>query len=152
MKIYTKGFTALELIIVIAIIGILTIVVLVPFSDFRAKQILNSETKLVESLIQEARSKTLASENDNQFGLYFESGQVTRFTGSDYVAGNADNKVFALHNLVELETVGLTDNELIFDKISGQASEAGSITISLVADGASSRTILVNESGVVSLN
>lgn len=152
MTVFKKGFTLIEILIVIAIIGILATVLLVPFSEFRSKQILDGQTRLVENLIQESRSKTLASQDDNQFGLYFESGQVTTFTGNDYAPGQAGNAVYTLSDAVRLTPVGFTDNELYFDKINGKASDVGSIDVYLVSDPTVKKTILVNGSGIISVN
>ena len=134
---------------VFVIISILTALVLIPFSDFRNSQILDSEAKVVESFISEARSKTLASQNDNHFGVYFESDRVVLFAGDTYDELDPENKEWTLSEAVSLSVSGLSNDQVIFSRLTGKASQAGSVTVSLVSDVSQSKTVNISSAGIL---
>ena len=74
-----KGFSVVEIIIVIAVGIILVAVIASAFSGFRDSQALNSTVEEVVASINKARSESLASKNFLQHGIHFETNQVVVF-------------------------------------------------------------------------
>ena len=117
----SKGFTLIELIIVIAIIVIVAGILVSPFSAFRRNQILKAETENVLSLINKARSQTLASKNDSNYGVYFTATSVVLFPGNTYDPNNQNNEVVDLNEAVTIETIDLLGSvdEVVFNRLIG---------------------------------
>lgn len=149
-----RGFTLLEIVIVIAIISILAAIVVSPFMEFRRSQILAGDAGNIHALLNQARSHTLAAKNNTQYGVHFASSTVVMFAGGSYVPGDPDNVSVALDSLVEISGIDLNNgsSEVVFARLSGEASTSGSITLSLVPDENQSKVITINPSGVISLD
>src|SRR3990167_9873510 len=79
-----KGFTVIELLIVVTIMALLIAVVLPGFSSFRKSQILSNSSEEIRSSLSRARSETLASVSSSEYGVHFDSDQVVIFKGTIY--------------------------------------------------------------------
>ena len=94
MKSFQTGYSAIQLIVTIAIIGILLGVVSVPFLKFRQQQALENTTDGLVSVLGEARAKTLAGYDNTSYGVHIEAAQFVLFTGTTYNANASTNKTF----------------------------------------------------------
>ena len=147
-----RGFTIMEIIAVIAITVLIMGIVIVSFRSLNERSILDGAVNESLSALSDARSSTLASVGGTQYGVHFESGSVTIFTGATYSAGAPANREIILSPLVEVSAIALVGGgvNVVFERLTGATSESGTITVQLVDDPASSRTIVIESTGISS--
>jgi len=149
---YQKGITLWEILLAIAIVGILAVLVLPGFSKIRKIQILKSTTEDIVSVIGQARSQTLASLNSSAYGVHFETNRVILFTGTSFSSGATSNQITNLISPATISSISLSDSgaDLYFNRLSGLPSATGTIILSLPS--VSLKTITISASGSVSAN
>ncbi|OHA56908.1 MAG: hypothetical protein A2114_00370 [Candidatus Vogelbacteria bacterium GWA1_51_14] len=146
-----RGFTVFEIVIAVAIIAIVATIILGQAGVFRRQAALAGEAERLLTILERARTETLASKDSLNYGVYFEVGAVTIFSGSAYVAGATGNEVISLDSSVEIIAIDFTDNQVVFERLTGVASNSGSITLALAADNTKIKQIAVGASGIGSL-
>jgi prepilin-type N-terminal cleavage/methylation domain-containing protein len=151
---YKKGITLMELIIVIAIIGILSTLVFSSLSETKNNQILKSTVEDVVSVIDKARSQTLASLNLTTYGVHFESNKIVLFSGTTYNTDNASNEVIDISSPANISNISFAGGatEFYFNRLSGVPSKTGNITISISSNANLVKTITISSTGGVSVN
>jgi len=157
-KIKTKGFTFIELLIVIAILGILTAGSISIFVFFQKRSQLNSDAEKIVNVLRLAQSKTLASDSLSQYGVYFDESvsphQYVLFQGSSFAGRNPSfDKMYGLSSKVEFYDINLSgSNEIVFERITGIANNPGNVSIRLIKETGKTETVYVEESGNIGLN
>ena len=152
-----KGFTLLEIILVVLIMSIIAVIIVRSLSLFNRNISLKSDVAKIASLVYKARTDTLADRGGMQYGIHFESGKVVLFQGSSYSSGAATNQNYSLNRSVSISAISLTGggNEVIFQKLTGVTAEPGSITISSngagTGAGTTVNTISISSNGIVSV-
>lgn len=148
---YTKkGFTTMEILVVLAVLSFIVAITFSSLSDFRNKSALKSSTQTALSVLQNARQKTLSSENLSQYGVHIDNSDLTLFTGSSYSQGLSSNIVYSIDSNIEV-TYSLNGggSDIVFDRLTGQTSNYGTITFSLSSDNTKYKTITINNMGSV---
>jgi len=148
------GFTLLEVIIVLCIITIISSVTLVSLSGVGSKQSLDKSGLLVMSLLEQARSETLASKNSSEYGVHFDANQVVLFKGTVYSAGDSSNIILPLDSKVTLSNITLQGggSEAVFQRLTGSAYNPGTLRISLISNSSVYKTITINSTGIIDIN
>lgn len=148
----SSGFTALELLIVIAIMAILLAVIVPSFLNFRRSSLLNTETQQLVTMINRARLLSVSSKNDDRFGIHLEAGKVVLFQGATYATSSPTNEVHAFDPALTLSSVAINGggSELLFEKVTGATSQNATTTL-LVTGTTASTTVLVLPTGVVTI-
>lgn len=146
---HQKGFTILEILIVVAILAILTSISLAAFVSYRKSQALKADTENVAGLLAQARSQTVSSKNASAYGVHFTSGSATLFTAPTYSAGAASNVVYTLTpgNALTTTLPGGT-SALLFNRITGETNQSGTIEVKITSETASS-TISIYKTGTI---
>ena len=67
----SQGVTALELLMVVAIMAILAAIVISPFAQFRNSKVLDTAGENALSILARARGNTLSSKNSYQYRVHF---------------------------------------------------------------------------------
>src|SRR3989338_1858249 len=93
---FKKGITAVELLVVIVVLGIIFSVALSQFSKFRENQVLKTAVNDVLSSLNKARSQTLSSLNSSEYGVHFQSDRVIIFKGAVFSAEDPDNETISI--------------------------------------------------------
>ncbi|MFA6257078.1 MAG: prepilin-type N-terminal cleavage/methylation domain-containing protein [Candidatus Paceibacterota bacterium] len=132
---HTRGLTIVEILVVLAVLGIILAVITPPFSKSREKQLVNTAVGDTLSSLSKARAETLASKDSSSYGVHFESGAVIIFKGTSYSAGAGDNEeisILAPANISNVTLGGTSggSGDLYFKRISGEPNKAGTVTIS----------------------
>ncbi len=151
MKNFQSGITIAEVVIIIAIVAILAVISIGPLSAFRQKQALQNTTNAVVSILNEARTKTLAGYDDTSYGVHIESGKITLFTGTSYSSSTSTNENFFVESPVTLSwSLAGSASEILFTRLTGTTNQYGTITLTLPSG--STRTITITQTGSVTRN
>lgn len=151
---YKKGITAMEILVVIGVLGLIFAIVLPQFSKMRENQVLKSAVGDVLSSFNKARSETLASVDSSSFGVHLQSDKVIIFKGTVYVVNDVNNEtteIVAPASISNVTLGGVSGNsgDLYFNRLSGTPSATGTVTVSTSSR---SKIITISAIGVVSSN
>lgn len=146
---HDRGFTLIEILIALGIGLVLTTVVLSVFMNFRSYQALDKDVGLIVEVIRQAKSLTLNSKNSSQYGVHFESGSITIFTGASYSSTSPTNLVHTFNSGVSATTT-LTGSvrDIVFKRLSGETDNNGTIVLSSQFS-TTTKTITVYKTGLV---
>jgi prepilin-type N-terminal cleavage/methylation domain-containing protein len=149
-----KGLTVIEILIAIAVLGIIIATALPQFSKFRENQVIKSAENDILSSINKAKSQTLASLDSSSYGVRFESDKVIIFKGTVYSEADPNNETINLVSPAVLTNVTLlgvsgTTGELYFSRLSGMPSKSGTLTLATTNY---TKTITISATGTTSVN
>ncbi|MEX2013760.1 MAG: prepilin-type N-terminal cleavage/methylation domain-containing protein [Parcubacteria group bacterium] len=149
-----KGFTIIEILVALAILGLVIVVTTSSFSRLNSSQALEKSASLITSTLSQARSISLSSKDNSQYGVHFSLTELVIFKGDDYVPLASDNIRVALNPAVEIREVALSGggSNVIFWRLSGKAASSGTVTVSLVSDPSLTKTISIYETGLSEIN
>jgi|SRR3989344_52070 len=149
-----RGITALELLVVVAIMALLMVVVSTPFVEFRHNKILDTVTENILSVLSKARGNTLASKDAYQYGVHFENTQVVLFRGAIYNSSDMANEISLLDEALEISSISLIGGgaDVLFDRLTGKTSQGGTIVVRVKSNTSKTKTITVNGTGIASVN
>ena len=150
----TAGFTLIELILVIAIIAIMATIAALSFSGFHSGQAVPNTVNEATALLNEARSRTLAGDSGNQYGVHIQSDRVVLFTGTSYSSTSTTNKVILNDSTVTSASTTLQGggSEVIFNKLTGETSDYGYFVVKQNSSTKIQKTITISQTGLVSSN
>lgn len=142
----------MEILIVVAVLGILFAVTLPQFSRIRENQVLKNGVENILSSINKARSQTLASLESLAYGVRFESDRVIIFRGNSFSESDPNNETVSITAPASISDVDLggvsgSVGEFYFNRLSGSPSKSGTVTISTSNY---SKVITVSAAGVAS--
>lgn len=141
------GFTLVEIIVVIAILGVIATISVAAFVNMNKSSMLRAARDEVYGALSFARERTLASENDMVYGVHLSTSSVTRFEGNTYTAGSASNVVYSFGAMVSATSTLITQNpNIIFRRLTGVPSATGTI---FIYNGESTTTVQIHGSGLV---
>ncbi len=154
---YKKGIGAIEILISIAILSIVTAVVLPSLSSFKNHQVLVNTAEDIISLLNKARTETLASKNSNYYSVHFETNRAVLFTGGVFNNGDSNNYVVNFDSAVSIPSTGGINlsgggADVIFTRLSGDTNQNGNIVIQLNSDNNQKKIITIKKTGVSSSN
>ncbi len=145
------GFTVIEVLIAIAIVGVLSSLSVAYFNSFLARNELKNESLKIVDMLRRARGQAMAGQDDSQWGVHFETGKYVLFRGSSYSAGDSFNEEITLPAVLTISAITLngSGSEVIFSKIRGETSQYGTTTIS--NDINESKNIVINSVGNIEI-
>lgn len=149
-----KGFTLLEIIIVLAILAIAITIVGFSFSSLRSSQELNNSVEEAVSLLNTARSKTISSEAASQYGVHFETSRMVLFKGGVFSDSDPNNQVFTLSALIEISSISLRNGSVdaVFDRLTGKTDDYGVITFRVKANFGKTKIIEIKSTGIINVS
>ena len=144
-----RGFTLLELLIVVSVLLVLVSIVVSPFSSFRNRSLLNIEVENITTLINNARSKTLSSYNDSEYGVHFEANRVVFFKGTSFVEPDVNNIEIVFNTAIYISDISLVGggSNLVFNRLTGKTDENGTITVALTSASTTNNVISIYATG-----
>lgn len=146
-----NGFTLLEIILGLAVIAIISGILLSAFASFREAGQLTEAHSSIIGILKDARSRTLASKNNSNYGAHFEETKTVLFKGSAYSSSDTSNETYLLPAGIKISSVDLTGGavDTVFTRLLGTTTASGSVTISSRHNGGQSKTITILSTGVV---
>jgi prepilin-type N-terminal cleavage/methylation domain-containing protein len=147
---FKKGFTIIEILIVVSIIAILASIFVGAFVTFRRSATLDRDTETVVENLRKARTQTLTSQDGAAYGIHFASTTVTLFTAPTYTLGLSTNQVYDLNTTDTVLALSLTGGgtDVIFARLTGETSQNGTITLSSTS-ASTTRIITVYKTGLI---
>ena len=148
-----RGVSLVELLVVIAILAILSVMTFQTFLKLNSTKAIETDAFRVLLELQEARSLTVSSKNAHQYGVHFATTSVTLFEGASFDSASSTNVTTALNSAVVVASTTFTGAgvDVIFQRLTGETSESGTVTLSLVAASSTSKTITIYKTGVAEL-
>lgn len=145
-----RGFTIVELIVVLSLIGVVFIVTMVAWSGLSTRALSEEIEQEIVSLIQLAREKTLSRQNGASYGVHFTSSTVTVFPGSTFADGATSNTAYALPANFEIGVTNLRGGgvDIFFLPFSGTTNQDGAVRLDHTTSDIT-RTITIYASGYV---
>lgn len=150
-----KGITIIELLVIIGILVILTAITVPSFRYFQKESDLSNSAEEIVNTLRLSQNKTLTSEGASQWGVYFDTTTVPHqyvlFKGINYSARDSSfDEINKLPKLVEIYEINLGGGqEVVFERISGETSQFGNVKTRLINDLSKTRTIYIENSGLV---
>lgn len=154
MQIFKKGITAVELLVVMAVIGMIVMIVLPQFSKVRENQVLKNAASDILSTVNKARSQTLASVNSSEYGVHFQADKIIIFKGKVFSPADPNNETINLLTPAAISNVTLggvsrISGDVYFNRLLGAPSTTGTITVS---SSSLLKVITISATGVASVN
>jgi len=140
-----SGFTLIELIIVMGIMGLLATFGIIIGTDTYARYSFHSEAENAVSLLQKARSEAINNIGESSHGVYFaDSPNLVLFQGSSYVPGNPEDLKIEKSKTASYSDT-CTNNSVVFSQLSGDTTPC-TVTVSS-ANAAAPTIITINSEG-----
>lgn len=147
-----KGFTLLELLIVIVILIPLGVAGISSYHSFISQIKLNTAVPQIISTLHLSRDRTLASEGASSYGVHFEANKYVLFKGLSFNPSAVDNEEHKLPAEIEIYDISLGGgSDIVFDRIKGTTSNAGSVSIRIIRNPIKYKTISILSSGQAGL-
>lgn len=146
-----SGLTSVELLVALAVLLVLGAAVVAGFGSMRNKSALDSAAYEVVSVLNQARLKTLASQNDRPYGVHFESQRAVLFKGTAFSGGDPSNEEANIPLSVEILPAVLNGggSDVVFKRLTGETDNYGTITLSLKSDPSKIKIIIIEATGVI---
>lgn len=144
------GFTLVELLIVVALVGILSAGVAVSFWNVNKTKALDTEAQSLVGLLNRARAQTLSAKDGFAYGVHFETSKAVLFRAPAYISTSTFNINKPLPREVNITAIALTGggSETLFKKLTGQTDQSGTITLALVSNASASTTVVIGATGI----
>lgn len=151
-----KAFTLVELLIVIGVSSVLVGISAGVYITLDRRSSVDTEARKVESILNLARSRALASEGEQSYGVRIVTGGVGEyilFPGDAYIASNPDNEKFEIHPKVSLGLLELNGggSDIVFERLTGGTSQFGSLVLREVGDPSNIATLCIDGTGVIEI-
>ncbi|MFY9457917.1 MAG: prepilin-type N-terminal cleavage/methylation domain-containing protein [Candidatus Spechtbacterales bacterium] len=150
-----KGFTLIEILVVLAVSAVLVGISGGVYTSFNKRSGVDLEARKLESVLNLARNRTLASDGERSFGVHMDNylDEYMLFPGIAYVASDPENEKFEMPPQIDLSAIQLGGggSDIIFDRLTGTTSQFGSVVIQNVSDTSNSVTICIASSGAIEI-
>ena len=143
-----RGYTVMELLVVIAVLAILAGLSMAGFSNFSKKEALDAGATALIAGLRDARAQTLASVGGSQYGIHVSTTTFSFFKGSTYDAGSPSTSVFKFSSYVRASS---TLSDFVFQRITGNSVASGTIDVYMASDPSIKKTIQVEATGIIDI-
>lgn len=138
-----SGFTLVELIIVIALIGMVTVFSFPFFRSHQVSQILDGTADELYANIRRSQSRAMSGDLGSRWGIHWATGEYTLFAGDDYDV--RDSNVDLDVSYPDSITIDVSDiingtgsnpypHDIVFEPLTGETETTGTVTVSSTND------------------
>jgi Tfp pilus assembly protein FimT len=151
---YKKGIGIVEILVTIAIIGVIATFAIPEYSKMKKNETLKTATSDIVSTLNKARSQTLDSLDSSEYGVHFETDKVTVFKGTVFSATDSKNQIIEIISPVVISNISLMNgaSDIYFNRLTGVPNITGSIIISIPSDQNLKRIINISSTGSIGVN
>ena len=146
-----NGFTLIEVLVSLAVIALLGFLIIPRLGFLTAKNVLDAESQKIISLLRVAKSKTVGSEDLQNYGVYFASASFTLFQGTAFDPGDPKNETHPLDKQARISSVTLPGRSVYFERLTGEASAGGLVVLEDKNDPQKNQTVHIDASGLIGL-
>jgi prepilin-type N-terminal cleavage/methylation domain-containing protein len=148
-RLLRRGFTLLEVVIVVAILAALAALSAVTFRAMYDSTTVRAGASEVFGALVSARTRTLAAEGDDVYGVHVSSTTVTRFVGNTYNPADASNELYFFEGLVRAtSTLIANGGEIVFTRLSGVPNTVGTIYVYDMS-GSGTSSVVIQSTGLI---
>lgn len=143
------GYTIIELLLAVSILTLVSTIILVPLGKFRDRQLVEIGAENIMSLVAQARTDTLSSLDDSEYGIHFESSRMVYFKGAIFIEPDVDNIEVEFDSRVEVSDISLNGggSDVIFNRLTGETDEFGILTLEVLRDASTTQTVTIYGTG-----
>lgn len=124
-----KGYTIIELLVVMAVILIVVGVTIAGFQNYTRYQSYNQAVSTVRAVLQDARMQARASEGGQAHGVKVLTNSLVVYPGTTYSAGNSANVTTTLDTVTLTPLLTAGASEVTFSNLTGLPTATGTIRI-----------------------
>jgi prepilin-type N-terminal cleavage/methylation domain-containing protein len=148
---YKKGFTAIEIVVVVAIMLILLGIVSFSFSGLKKSQALKDSVVNTLSSLDKSKSESFASVSSSVYGVHFQTDKIVIFKGTSYSSQSSSNENVSMTSPASITSINLSGggSDLYFNRLTGVPSKTGTI---IITSGTLTKTITISATGGISTN
>ena len=139
-----SGFTLPEMLLSVALLGMLVALSVPVFYSVQVQDDLAVAVAQTGQSWRRAQTLSIASKDDETWGVYVQTGSVTLFQGASYAARDTDyDEVFEIADSITVSG----PSEIVFDQMTGDPDTTGTLTFT----GMNSQefTVSINSKGMV---
>ena len=153
----TEGATLTELVLVIAIVGMLIGFASINLFGARSSSSINASVEILISDLRQQQIKAVVGDTEGRgtrddYGIYFESNRYILFHGSQYQPNDPTNFVVPLDDDLSFSKISVPSSRVVFSKgkgeVDGYNPASDSVTIHS-ASGGQEKTIQFNKYGAI---
>ena len=152
---YKKGFSLIELLVVISIFTLLIFLGFISYHTFENQTALATATEGIENILRQTQANAQAVINANRHGVYFDTkdNQYIIFEG-DSQASAISETTYPMPENTEIISTTLVGAEIVFEKLTGTplSANSGTITVGSIRDTDLVKTISVTSEGKISID
>ena len=144
-----RGFSLVELIIIIGMTAVIASIVLFSFRGFANYQLIEKEADVIQAFIDKSRIQAISSKNFADFGVRFATTSITLFQGSVYAASTT-NFTYNLPSGVQMSAISITGGgtDIYFENVTGEPNATGTITYRLTNTASTTKSIIIYGTGL----
>ncbi|HEY4504653.1 MAG TPA: hypothetical protein VJI73_02685 [Candidatus Paceibacterota bacterium] len=147
---YFLGISLLELVIVLAILITMVISGITSLSEFRTNVAVADSKEKIMLALSRARSKTLASELGNVYGVHFQTDKAVLFIGPIYIVSEPSNEEYVFDNRAQIYNISIADgSNVLFERLTGETSNTGTVILRAYNDKWLWSTTTIGASGLI---
>ncbi len=144
------GVTMIELLVVLAILVAMLFVAVSSFSRFRTGAAISDSKEKIMLALSRARSRTLASENGNVYGVHFQPDKAVLFTGSSYATTSVSNEPYLFDVRAPIYRITIAGgSNVVFKRLTGETTNTGTVVLRSYSDKWLWSTTTISASGII---
>ncbi len=141
-----KGFSLIEITISIGILVAILALGIVPFMSASKDKELETIANAVLLKLEESKTDAISGKFGENSGVWFDTTSYTIFYGDSYDPDSVNNVVTSISEEFAIST-DIMNDAVIFERVSGNVEETGTVTISEADDLNNSINIVVGPTG-----
>lgn len=143
-----RGIGFLEILISLAIVGIVITIVFVSFASLSESNELIEAHSAITGLLRDARAKTLSSQSNTTYGVHFEETKAVLFKGGSYNASLPSNETYLLPKRTKISSISLGGGaDTVFERLTGRASPSGEVVVAARRNLSKNKTVFILQTG-----
>jgi prepilin-type N-terminal cleavage/methylation domain-containing protein len=129
MKHVSKGFTVVEIVVVIAVLVMLSAVAMIGFQNYAAYQRFDQSVAGVAAKLRETVVSARSSTGGTAHGVLVSPHSLTTFTGSTYNSMSPTNVLYDFSYVTLTPSFSDSGTLVVFENVTGLPSATGTILV-----------------------